>query len=106
MSRSLGAVFAALANEPRRKIVARLSRGSMTTPAIGRQFRFSKQALSRHVGVLEDAGLVERRSHGRVHELALVPAPLDGVTQWVDEVRRGWNANLDRLDALLRHGDE
>ena len=99
---ALDAVFDALANERRREIVRRLARGPMTTPEIGRHFGFTKQALSRHVGLLESAGLVSRTLHGRMHELVLVPQPLDGVARWVTELRRGWTASLDRLDGMLR----
>lgn len=98
----LDAVFQGLANGSRREIVARLARGPMTTPAIGRHFGFSKQALSRHVAVLEGAGLVARTLRGRVHELVLVPRRLDSITRWVSGLRRGWAANLDRLDEVLR----
>jgi len=101
---TLDAVFTALANGRRRQIVARLSRGPVTTPEIGRDFRLTKQALSRHVGLLEEAGLVSRTLHGRVHELTLVPRRLDPVSRWVAELHRGWSANLDRLDEVLRDG--
>lgn len=94
-------VFMALASRPRREIVARLAQGSMTTPEIGRHFRFSKQALSRHVTVLERAGLVRRTMHGRVQEVALDPAPLASVVDWLGIVQRGWQSNLDRLGNLL-----
>lgn len=99
---ALDGVFDALANEARREIVARLARGPMTTPQISRHFGFTKQAMSRHIGVLEDAGLVARTLHGRVHELALVPRRLDGVVSWISELRRGWTASLERLDEVLR----
>jgi DNA-binding transcriptional ArsR family regulator len=83
----LGAVFDALANEPRREIVARLAKGSMTTPEIGRHFGFTRQALNRHVGILEDAGLIRRTLRGRVHDVSLVPSALDGLAGWLDIVR-------------------
>jgi len=101
----LDALFDALANRPRRQIVARLASGPMTTPEVGRHFGFSKQALSRHVGVLEGAGLIERTVRGRVHELALVPNRLDEVATWVTVVRRRWEANLDRLGEVLGGSD-
>jgi DNA-binding transcriptional ArsR family regulator len=97
-------VFMALASRPRREIVARLAQGSMTTPEIGRHFRFSKQALSRHVSVLERAGLVRRTMRGRVQEVALDPAPLAGVVDWLAVIRHGWQRNLDRLGNLLAEG--
>ncbi|HEX4700807.1 MAG TPA: metalloregulator ArsR/SmtB family transcription factor [Pseudonocardiaceae bacterium] len=97
----LDTVFDALANERRREIVVRLARGSMTTPEIGRHFGFTKQALSRHVGLLESAGLVSRTRRGRVDEVTLVPRQLDDLVSWVNELRRGWTASLDRLDEVL-----
>jgi len=102
---ALDAVFDALANQPRREIVTRLSRGPMTTPDVGHHFGFTKQALSRHVGVLENAGLITRTLRGRVHELVLVPVPLGEISRWVAEIRRGWESSLDRLDDVLRRND-
>jgi DNA-binding transcriptional ArsR family regulator len=99
---ALDAVFQGLANESRREIVERLARGPMTTPEIGRRFGFTRQALNRHVSLLEEAGLVSRTLHGRVHELQLVPQRLDAVTRWVSHLRAGWTASLDRLDEVLR----
>lgn len=103
---SLDVVFGALANEPRREIVARLARGPMTTPEIGRHFRFTKQALSRHISVLDNAGLIQRTPRGRVHVLALAPERLSELTGWVAEIRRGWESNLDRLGDVLRSEDD
>jgi DNA-binding transcriptional ArsR family regulator len=102
---ALDAVFAALANERRREIVAHLAHGSMTTPEIGLVFGFTKQALNRHVSLLEHAGIVKRTLHGRVHELELVPRRLESVTRWVEQLRRGWAASLDRLEEVLRGND-
>jgi DNA-binding transcriptional ArsR family regulator len=101
----LDAVFDALANESRREIVARLAGGPATTPELGQLFGFSKQALSRHVGLLDGAGLVRRTLRGRLYELSLVPVPLGEVATWTAEIRRGWQANLDRLDEVLRNAD-
>jgi predicted transcriptional regulator len=101
VKRRLGLVFDALANEPRRGMVARLARGPMTTPEIGRHFGFSRQALNRHVSILEDAGLIRRTLNGRVHEVTLVRSSLDEMAEWVSIVRRGWEGNLDRLGTLL-----
>ena len=98
---TLDATFDALASEPRRAIVEQLGEGSLTTPELGRQFDFSKQALNRHVAVLERAGLVRRVPRGRVHELHLVSDPLVEVVDWIQVRRAGWEANLDRLDDLL-----
>jgi DNA-binding transcriptional ArsR family regulator len=99
---ALDAVFDALANDRRREIVMRLARSCMTTPEIGRHFGFSKQALSRHLSVLERAGLVSRVASGRVYHLALAPQRLESVVDWISELRRGWAASLERLDEVLR----
>lgn len=99
--RDLDAVFAALANETRREIVAGLAAGPTTTPEIGRRFAFSRQALNRHLLALEEAGLVERSLDGRVHTISLVPQGLDEVASWTDHIRTAWLGNLDRLGAVL-----
>jgi DNA-binding transcriptional ArsR family regulator len=99
---ALGAAFDALANEERRRILRRLARGAATTPEIASQFRFTKQAMSRHVAVLERAGLVGRSNRGRVRSLTLVPTQLDRISLWIAELRHGWHASLDRLDEVLK----
>jgi DNA-binding transcriptional ArsR family regulator len=88
---ALDVILDALASEPRRQIVARLSAGPLPTPELGRRFGFTKQALSKHIAILEGAGLVR--------------APLTEVTGWLAEVERGWQASLDRLDEVLRSTD-
>ena len=100
-ARELDDVFGALASTARRRIVAHLTSGPATAPDIGRQFAFSKQALSRHLFVLEQAGIVERRLDGRVKRIALVPHRLTAVTRWSDDVIAAWSANLDRLALVL-----
>ena len=99
---ALGNVFDALDNAQRRAILARLARGPVSTPEISARFGFTKQALSRHLTVLENAGLIERSVRGRTNDLTLVQAPLDDVSRWIGEIRRGWNASFDRLDHVLR----
>jgi DNA-binding transcriptional ArsR family regulator len=101
-SAALDSVFDALANGPRRKIVIALARRPMTTPEVGRSFGFTKQALNRHVHVLERAGIISRTLHGRVHELELRSQPLEDISRWTTELRRGWASSLDRLDEILR----
>lgn len=98
---TLDPVFDALASEHRRRIVDHLAVRPLDTPTLGAKFNMSKQALNRHIVVLEDAGLIERRLQGRVHELRLIADPLDGVSDWVSQIRRGWQANLDRLADVL-----
>ncbi len=98
----LDSVFGALANGPRRRVLRLLRSEPAATPEIAARFDFSKQALSRHLGVLEDAGLIERTVHGRVNYLSLVPEPLQDISDWIFDLRRGWHASLDRLDRVLR----
>lgn len=102
---SLDAVLTALANEHRRDIVARLSHGTMTTPAIRRQYGFTKQALSRHVGLMESAGLISRVRRGRVDHIKLVPDRLDSLSHWILELKAGWTASLNRLEEVLNDLD-
>lgn len=103
---TLDPVFDALASEHRRRIVDHLAIGPLDTPTLGAKFDMSKQALNRHLLVLEEAGLVERRLTGRVHQLRLVADPLDGVSEWVSQIRRGWQANIDRLATVLEEDDK
>ena len=94
----------ALANEHRRRIVDRLSGGSVDTPRLGDHFSMSKQALNKHLVVLEEAGLVRRERRGRVHTVHLRTEPLDSIIDWVGQVRRGWESSFDRLGEMLEEG--
>ena len=98
---TLDATLDALANVHRRSIVVLLVDGPMTTPALGAHFAMSKQALNRHIGVLEAAQLIERRRRGRVVEIALRGHPLDQVVDWIGTVRQAWESSLDRLGDVL-----
>jgi DNA-binding transcriptional ArsR family regulator len=101
--RALDAVFSALANEHRRRILRRLASGDAATARIARDFDFSKQALSRHIAVLEDAGLVKRTVRGRERRLALAPSRLHDVATWLFQLHRGWQRSFDRLDEVLQN---
>lgn len=102
-SSSLDRVFSALADPTRRRIVERLSRRTLTIGEIGEEFPLSQPAISKHVRVLEDAGLLRREIVGRVHRCSLDPGAIDEAQRWIDRQRRYWNAALDRLDAVLSH---
>ena len=102
----LDAVLDALANEHRRDIIARLSQGSMTTPDIAQQYGFTKQALSRHIGLMGNAGLISKVRRGRVDHLKLLPERLDSLSRWISELKTGWTASLNRLDEVLDDVDE
>ena len=100
-SARLDLVFGALADPTRRAMISRLARGESTVTALATPFRISLPAVSKHLKVLERAGLVRRTVAGRVHHCALVAAPLDQATEWVRYHRRFWADRLDALDTLL-----
>ena len=100
-AQTLDRTFNALANHQRREILRHLADGPLPTPALGQRIPVSKQALNKHIVILEDAGLLERTKSGRVKYLRLTSAPLDGPREWIDVVCRGWETNLDRLGQIL-----
>ncbi|HET7815592.1 MAG TPA: metalloregulator ArsR/SmtB family transcription factor [Candidatus Baltobacteraceae bacterium] len=101
MNADLDAVFGALADPTRRRIVERLARKPLTIGEIGKEFPISQPAISKHVRILEDAGLLERTIEGRVHYCTLAPHTMEQVLKWIERQRRYWNAALDRLEKIL-----
>ncbi len=97
----LSVVFGALADPTRRAILARLADGEATVTEQTAPFSISMPAISRHLKVLERAGLISSRS-GQHLSSALRPAPLQEATEWMDRYRQFWDASFDRLDAHLR----
>ena len=95
------AVFSALGDPTRRRIVERLARGRQTISEVSTGFTMSQPAVSKHVKILEQSGLVEREIMGRVHHLRLSPKAMEAASSWIEAQRRYWNAALDRLDAYL-----
>lgn len=95
-------VLRALADPTRRAIVARLSRSDASVGDLAAPFDVSLPAISRHLRVLEDAGVIERERRGRERYCRLRVEPLDAVERFVVDTRADWNARLDRLDAHLR----
>ncbi len=93
--------FAALADPVRREIVARLSRGPATVTEIAEPFGISLQAVSRHIAVLEHAGLVTRTRDAQRRPVHLDPAALEALTAWLDRYRLVHEQAYRRLDALL-----
>lgn len=93
--------FAALADPVRRAIVARLSRGPATVGEIADPFDISLQAVSRHLKVLEDAGLVTKGRDAQRRPVSLDPAALERLTAWIDGYRLAHERSFRRLDALL-----
>ncbi len=97
----LDRVFGALADPTRRAIMARLSRRSATVGEIAAPFPISLAAVSKHVQVLERAGLVRRDVRGRTHHCSLQPGALRPVAEWVEHYHRFWEARLDALEQLV-----
>jgi len=99
--------FAALAHPIRREIVERLSGGPASVGALTRDFGVSKPTISRHLKMLEEAGLVSRVIDGRKHRLALRPDTLAETSGWIDRQRTRWEALFDAVgDYLEEHSDE
>jgi DNA-binding transcriptional ArsR family regulator len=97
----LEAVFAALADPTRRRIVERLARRSLTVGEIAEGFAISQPGISKHVRILETAGLIERTIVGRVHYCALSPRAMEEAARWLEKQRAFWNKALDRLEVVL-----
>jgi DNA-binding transcriptional ArsR family regulator len=97
----LDGVFHALASPTRRRMLTRLARGSATVGALAAPLRMSLPAASKHVRVLEAAGLLRRTVRGREHHCRLTAAPLHTAAEWLAHYRRFWDARLDALEALL-----
>ena len=98
----LSITFAALADPTRRAILSRLARGEATVKQLAEPFRMSLPAVSKHLKVLERAGLVAQGREAQWRPRRLEPAPLKEVSDWVEGYREIWEARLDRLDAYLK----
>ena len=97
----LDAAFSALADPTRRAILARLALGETTVMELAEPFAMSQPAVSRHLKVLEEAGLIARRIEGTKRPCRLAPGALAEIDRWLDLLRRALEANYDRLDQLL-----
>ena len=97
---SLDRTFAALADPTRRAIVNRLALGEANVSELAEPFSISLPAISKHLRVLEQAGLLVRRKEGRTHHCHLRADPLNDAVEWIEEARRFWD---DRLDALAEY---
>jgi DNA-binding transcriptional ArsR family regulator len=100
-SRTLNRTFAALADPTRRRILAHLARADTCVTHLAKPHAMSLPAVSKHLRVLEKAGLLRRRRYGRVHEMRLDAKPLQQAAQWVEEYRKFWQGSLDRLAEYL-----
>ena len=97
----LDRAFAALADPVRRRIIARLSRGPATVNELAEPFEITKQAVSKHIQVLEQAGLVTRSRDAQRRPVHLDPARLEAMTAWIDRYRLQHEEQYRRLDAVL-----
>jgi DNA-binding transcriptional ArsR family regulator len=95
----------ALADETRRGILQRLSEGDARVTEVAAPYDISLNSVSKHIKILERAGLVRRRIAGRDHFLSLDPKPLDDAAAWMARTRAFWTTRLDRLEAALRAED-
>lgn len=106
MTDQLSKVFAALADPTRRDLVARLSAGDATVTALAAPYDVSLQAVSKHLRVLEEAGLVSRTREAQRRPVHLEAEVLDLMTAWIERYRREAEERFRRLDALLAELDE
>jgi len=98
---TLSITFAALADPTRRAILARLSAGEATVSEIAEPFDMTMPAISKHLKVLENAGLVVRGRTAQWRPRQLIAAPMQEVSEWLEQYRQHWEERLDRLDLYL-----
>jgi DNA-binding transcriptional ArsR family regulator len=102
MQDQLSSTFAALADPTRRAILARLALGETSVTELAKPFEMSMPAVSKHLKVLERAGLIARGREAQWRPCRLEAGPLKEAASWIEEYRRFWEQSLDRIDAYLR----
>jgi DNA-binding transcriptional ArsR family regulator len=100
-SKLLDRTFRALADPTRRRILAQLAKGGECVTDLARPHAMSLAAVSKHLIVLEKAGLVKRQRKGRVHSLTLEAKPMQKVQEWIDRYRKFWEGKLDQFEKYL-----
>jgi|ERR671914_89576 DNA-binding transcriptional ArsR family regulator len=98
----LSTTFAALADPTRRAILGRLTEGEATVTQLAEPFPISLQAVSQHLKVLEEAGLITRGRTAQLRPSRIAGAPLKEVAEWIERYRPFWEAGFDRMEARLR----
>ncbi|WP_048648118.1 ArsR/SmtB family transcription factor [Nitratireductor soli] len=98
---TLDAAFSALADPTRRAILARLTQGEATVLDLAKPFDMTQPAISRHLKVLETAGLITRRIEGTKRPCSLAPSAISEIDRWLDMLRQALERNYDRLDTVL-----
>jgi DNA-binding transcriptional ArsR family regulator len=99
----LSTTFAALADPTRRAILARLTTGESSVSELAEPFEMSLPAISKHLKVLERAGLISRSREAQWRPCRIEAGPLQELDEWLDRYRRFWEESLSRLDTYLRH---
>ena len=102
----LDRVFYALSDPTRREILTRLAQGTLTVSELAKPYDISLPATSKHLRVLEEAGLVSRWREGRVRRCRLMPRALDEAAGWIDSQRAFWESRLDSLEVYLSEQNE
>jgi DNA-binding transcriptional ArsR family regulator len=102
----LTSTFAALADPTRRAILARLAQGEASVNELAEPFPISVQAVSKHLKVLERAGLITRGRSAQLRPSRIQGAPLHAAADWLEEYRRFWQASFDRLDERLQASEQ
>lgn len=105
-AKALDRTFAALADPTRRRILADLATGDRCVTRLAKPYAMSLPAISKHLRVLEKAGLLRRRRYGRVHQMRLEAEPLKHAAEWVEKYRKFWEGSLDRLAAYLEETNQ
>lgn len=100
-SSQLDSVFHALADSTRRSILEQLTDGTSKVADLAKPHSMSAPAISKHLRVLEDAGLIEREKRGREHHIQADPAPLEEVRDWISVYADHWHQRFDALDEFL-----
>lgn len=100
-SRQLDATFAALADPTRRAILGRLAKGQASVAELAKPFKMSQPAISKHLRVLESAGLISKGLDAQRRPRKLEAAPLKAATDWLEKYRQFWEQAYNRLDVLL-----
>ncbi len=99
----LSETFAALANSTRRAILGRLAQGEATVNELAEPFEMTLPAISKHIKVLEQAGLVVQGKRAQFRPCALDAAPLEEISTWAEQYRPVWEARFDRMDEYVTH---
>src|SRR5947209_15677074 len=102
----LDSTFRALADPTRRGMLASLALGDKSIGQLAEPFAMSFAGASKHVKVLEDAGLIARRKLGRTHLISIDAKPLEEAERWIRQWEKFWNTRLDRLEALIERDKE